>query len=112
MCSKSSIGYPLTCASSAVFLFSLGLANGCDRRANERERQRIQAERDTKNSVLRTHETDLHRLELEESECRNQLRDKDELERRIEEMKAEIAAANTRLKVRVSSRNHGRARPC
>ena len=58
-------------------------------------------DRETKNSALRAHETDLHRLELEESECRNQLRDKDELERRIEEMKAEIAAGNVRLKVRV-----------
>lgn len=43
----------------------------------------------------------MHRLQLDESECRNQLRDKDELERRIEEMKTEIAAANIRLKVRI-----------
>ncbi|RPD62360.1 hypothetical protein L227DRAFT_34009 [Lentinus tigrinus ALCF2SS1-6] len=67
-------------------------------RANEREKQRLLTDRDSKNSALRTHETELHRLELEESECRNQLRDKDELERRIEEMKTEIAAANIRLK--------------
>lgn len=37
-------------------------------------------------------------MELEESQCQNQLRDKDELERRIVEMKTEIATANSRLK--------------
>ncbi|RDX42487.1 hypothetical protein OH76DRAFT_1362729 [Lentinus brumalis] len=67
-------------------------------RANEREKQSLLVDRDAKNNAVRTHETELHRLELEESECRNKLRDKDELERRIEEMKAEIVAANTRLK--------------
>ncbi|CDO71491.1 hypothetical protein BN946_scf184909.g85 [Trametes cinnabarina] len=67
-------------------------------RTNEREKQNLLADRDRQNAALRSLETDLHRLELEESQCQNQLRDKDELERRIAEMKAEIAAANTRLK--------------
>ena len=68
-------------------------------RDNEREKQQLLADRDRQNAVLRSLETELHRMELEESQCQNQLRDKDELERRIVEMKTEIAAANTRLKV-------------
>lgn len=69
------------------------------RRTNEREKQNLLTDRDRQNVALRSLETDLHRLELEESQCRNQLRDKDELERRIAEMRAEISAANVRLKV-------------
>ena len=46
-------------------------------------------------------ERELHQLQLDESDCKAQLRDKDELERRIEEMKGEIAAADIRLKVGV-----------
>ncbi|KAI0755005.1 hypothetical protein C8Q80DRAFT_404011 [Daedaleopsis nitida] len=67
-------------------------------RTNEREKQLLLADRDNKNAAVRTHETNLHRLELDESECRNKLRDKDELERRIEEMRTEITTANARLK--------------
>ncbi|KAL1950586.1 hypothetical protein VTO73DRAFT_5710 [Trametes versicolor] len=69
-----------------------------DLRTNEREKQNLLTDRDRQNTALRSLETDLHRLELEESQCRNQLRDKDELERRIAEMRAEISAANVRLK--------------
>lgn len=72
------------------------------RRSNEREKQLLLADRDNKNATVRTLETKLHRSELDESECRNKLRDKDELERRIEEMRGDIAAANTRLKVRTN----------
>ncbi|KAH9854720.1 hypothetical protein C2E23DRAFT_726150 [Lenzites betulinus] len=67
-------------------------------RACEREKQNLQTDRDRQNSALRSLETDLHRLELEESQCQNKLRDKDELERRNAEMKTEIATATARLK--------------
>ena len=70
-----------------------------NRRANEREKQLLIADRDRQTTSQRQLETDLHKRELEESECRNQLRDKNESERRIEEMKAEIATSSTRLKV-------------
>ena len=50
-------------------------------------------------------ERELHQLQLDESDCKTQLRDKDELERRIEEMKGEIAAADIRLKVGVLCRS-------
>ncbi len=89
----------MNCTSLSISLSALLPANTHCRRANEREKQSLLVDRDAKNNAVRTHETELHRLELEESECRNKLRDKDELERRIEEMKAEIVAANTRLKV-------------
>ncbi|KAI0822321.1 hypothetical protein BC628DRAFT_691139 [Trametes gibbosa] len=69
-----------------------------DLRTCEREKQNLQTDRDRQNSALRSLETDLHRLELEESQCQNQLHDKDELERRITEMKTEIGTANARLK--------------
>ena len=48
-------------------------------------------------------ERELHQLQLDESECKTKLRDKDELERKIAEMKAEIAAADVRLKVIITS---------
>ncbi|KAH9891681.1 hypothetical protein C8Q73DRAFT_746760 [Cubamyces lactineus] len=69
-----------------------------EHRDNEREKQQLLVDRDRQNAVLRSLETELHRMELEESQCQNQLRDKDELERRIVEMKTEIATANSRLK--------------
>ncbi|TBU46351.1 hypothetical protein BD309DRAFT_1078711 [Dichomitus squalens] len=67
-------------------------------KASDRRKDNLIQDREGKNAVLRQLEADLHKKELEESECRNQLRDKDELERRIEEMKAEIATAQIRLK--------------
>ncbi|KAI0670775.1 hypothetical protein C8Q78DRAFT_1078750 [Trametes maxima] len=69
-----------------------------DLRTNEREKQIFVTDRERQNTALHSLEKELHRLELDESECRNQLRDKDELERRIAEMKSEIAAATSRLK--------------
>ncbi|PIL22506.1 hypothetical protein GSI_15195 [Ganoderma sinense ZZ0214-1] len=67
-------------------------------KASDREKDNLVRDRESKNSTLRQLGDELHKKELEESECRNQLRDKDELERRIEEMRAEIATAQTRLK--------------
>ncbi len=69
------------------------------RKASDREKDNLVRDRESKNSTLRQLGDELHKKELEESECRNQLRDKDELERRIEEMRAEIATAQVRLKV-------------
>lgn len=69
------------------------------RKASDREKDNLVRDRESKNSTLRQLGDELHKKELEESECRNQLRDKDELERRIEEMRAEITTAQARLKV-------------
>lgn len=77
------------------------------RKASDREKDNLVRDRESKNSTLRQLGDELHKKELEESECRNQLRDKDELERRIEEMRTEIATAQVRLKVWVLGRSAG-----
>ena len=69
------------------------------RRANERERQALTAERDRQLSALRTLESDLQRMRLEESEMKNQLRDKADLERRITEMRRDVTNVNSQSKV-------------
>ena len=71
---------------------------GCSR-ANERERQNLISERDRQLNSFRALESDLQRMRLEESEKRNQLRDKDDLERRITEMRVEITTINAQIKV-------------
>lgn len=68
-------------------------------RANERERQALTTERDRQLSALRTLESDLQRMRLEESEMKNQLRDKADLERRITEMRKDISNANSQSRV-------------
>ncbi|KAI1789650.1 hypothetical protein LXA43DRAFT_1020614 [Ganoderma leucocontextum] len=67
-------------------------------KTSDREKDNLVRDRENKNSTLRQLGDELHKKELEESECRNQLRDKDELERRIQEMRAEITTAQARLK--------------
>ena len=84
---------------AVVHVFKIPDTNSACRKASDRKKDNLIQDRESKNAVLRQLEADLHRKELEESECRNRLRDKDELERRIEEMKAEIATAQARLKV-------------
>lgn len=48
--------------------------------------------------ALRTHESDVHVMQLRESELKSQLRDRAGLEKRIEEMKEEITDFAKRLK--------------
>lgn len=53
--------------------------------------------------ALRTHESDVHAMQLRESELKSQLRDRAGLEKRIEEMKEEVMEYGTRLKVLYAS---------
>ena len=69
------------------------------RRANDREKTILQGDQERQLTAQRQLERELHQLQLDESECKTQLRDKDELERRIKEMQTEISAAEVRLKV-------------
>jgi DNA repair protein RAD50 len=50
--------------------------------------------------ALRTHESDLHVMQLRESDLNSKLRDRAGLEKRIEEMRNEIVELSKRLKVK------------
>jgi len=56
-------------------------------------------EKERLEKALRTHEGDLHTMQLREGELKSQLRDRAGLEKRIEEMKSEIVDSSKRLKV-------------
>lgn len=57
-------------------------------------------EKERQMNALRKHEGDLHQMQLEESDLKGRLRDKDSLGRRVEEMKKEQAESGGILKVR------------
>lgn len=69
------------------------------RRVIEREKLAITADRDRQLNALRTHEHELHSLQLRLSDVNGKLRDKSALEKRIAEMKQEVEGISTRLKV-------------
>ncbi len=69
------------------------------RRSNEREKQALVAEKERETNAIRKHEGDLHQMQLDESDLKGRLRDKDSLERRIEEMKREQAESGGVLQV-------------
>ncbi|PCH40037.1 hypothetical protein WOLCODRAFT_162047 [Wolfiporia cocos MD-104 SS10] len=67
-------------------------------RANEREKQNIQTERDRLMNALRNHETDLSAMRVRHSELKSEIREKTMLQGRIEEEKADITYFTTQLK--------------
>jgi DNA repair protein RAD50 len=69
------------------------------RRTNDKEKGNLMTERERQNNAQRTYENDLHRLEMKESNLKNQIHDKDTLEASIDAMKNDIASSNARLKV-------------
>ena len=75
--------------------------NAMPSRVNERERQALLVEKERQQNAIRKTEGDLHQLQLEESDHKGRLRDKDALERRIEEMKKEQVEVGETLKVSV-----------
>ncbi len=68
-------------------------------RTNERERQALTIEKERQVKLQRSHENDLHALQMDLNEVKNQLRDKAAMEKRIEQMKSEVASTSARLKV-------------
>lgn len=68
-------------------------------RSNEREKQALVAEKERELNAVRKHEGDLHQIQLDESDLKGRLRDKDSLERRIEELKKEQAESGGTLQV-------------
>ena len=70
-------------------------------RSNERERQALQTEKERASNALRTHEKDLNDMQLREVNLKSQLKDREILERQVEEMKAEVAAVSQNSKARI-----------
>lgn len=69
------------------------------RRQIEREKQTLTSERERQQNTLRTNENDLHALQLNLSEVKNQLLHKSALEKRIGELKYEVTESSGLLKV-------------
>ena len=69
------------------------------RRKNERESKAISNEQDRQIRLCRDIESALHRLQLEESEKANEVREKNRLEEDVERMKQEIETYVTQAKV-------------
>ena len=69
------------------------------RRNTEKEKQNLQNERERRNNILRTHETELHQLQLQETELRSKVREKEALQRSIEAMQLEMTSLSNQLKV-------------
>lgn len=70
-----------------------------DSRANEREKQLIMTERDRQNTAQRSCENELHKLQMQENDLKNRIREKETLEVNIASMKKELVAFSARLKV-------------
>lgn len=69
------------------------------RRNTEKERQNLQSDRERRNTILRAHETELHQLQLRETDLRSQVREKDSLKQGVEAMNVEMKSVTSQLKV-------------
>jgi DNA repair protein RAD50 len=69
------------------------------RRNTEKEKQNLQNDRERRNNIIRTHETDLHQLQLQETDLRSKVREKEALQRSVEAMQLEMTSLTNQLKV-------------
>ncbi|KAI9443279.1 hypothetical protein H4582DRAFT_1808403 [Lactarius indigo] len=67
-------------------------------RNTEKERQNLQSDRERRNTILRTHETELHQLQLRETDLRSQVREKESLKKGVETMHLELTSTTSQLK--------------
>ncbi|KAH9986706.1 hypothetical protein BJV77DRAFT_52857 [Russula vinacea] len=67
-------------------------------RNNEKEKQNLQNDRERRNNIIRTHETDLHQLQLQETDLRSKVREKEALQRSVEAMQLEMTSLTNQLK--------------
>jgi len=65
----------------------------------EREKQNTMQDRERQNAAMRTIETSLHAMELNERDLNNEIREKTNLEGRIEAMRQEIVVLTNKMKV-------------
>jgi hypothetical protein len=70
-------------------------------RANDREMKTIMQDRDRMFKNLQEQEAELHRLELKESNLRNEVQQREYLEENIGHHKKEINSSTTEMKVRL-----------
>ena len=66
---------------------------------SEKEKQNLQNDRERRNNIIRTHETDLHQLQLQETDLRSKVREKEALQRSVEAMQLEMTSLTNQLKV-------------
>lgn len=69
------------------------------RRNTEKEKQNLQNERERRNNILRTHGDELHKLQLQETDLRSKVREKEALQRSVEAMRQEMSSLSSQLKV-------------
>jgi uncharacterized protein YlxW (UPF0749 family) len=69
------------------------------RRNTEKEKQNLQNDRERRNNIIRTHETELHQLQLQETDLRSKVREKEALQRSVEAMQLEMTSLTNQLKV-------------
>lgn len=67
-------------------------------RNTEKEKQNLQNDRERRNNILRTHEDELHKLQLQETDLRSKVREKEALQRSIEAMQQEMKSLSSQLK--------------
>ena len=91
------------CVAPPYFLYRCYRCTDCvwRSRSNERERQTLQTEKERALNALRTHEKDLGDMQLREVNVKSQIKDRTTLEKQVQEMKAQVAAASQSSKVRV-----------
>ena len=70
-----------------------------DSRSIEKEKNRTIQDRERQNAAIRSIETSLHAMQLNERDLNNEIREKTNLEERIEAMRQEIAVFMTNMKV-------------
>lgn len=70
-----------------------------DSRSIEKEKNRTIQDRERQNTAIRSIETSLHAMQLNERDLNNEIREKTNLEERIEAMRQEIAVFMTNMKV-------------
>jgi hypothetical protein len=80
-------------------LFVAIFTDKSSRRNTEKERQNLQSDRERRNTILRTHETELHQLQLRETDLRSQVREKETLKQGVEAMHLEMKSVTSQLKV-------------
>ncbi|KAN0123479.1 P-loop containing nucleoside triphosphate hydrolase protein [Russula decolorans] len=67
-------------------------------RNTEKEKQNLQNDRERRNNILRTHEDELHKFQLQETDLRSKVREKEALQKSVEAMQQEMTSLSSQLK--------------
>ncbi|KAI9509211.1 P-loop containing nucleoside triphosphate hydrolase protein [Russula earlei] len=69
-----------------------------DLRNTEKEKQNVQNDRERRSNVLRANETELHQLQLQETDLRSKVREKEAHQKSVEAMQLEMASLTNQMK--------------